>query len=57
MAKKQADPNQISLPGVEMDDQEKFDFAAPGGAKKPRKSNGKARGAALSGHQSCLVRL
>ena len=44
MAKKQADPNQISLPGVELDDQEKFDFAVPGGAKKPRKSNGKGDG-------------
>ena len=45
MAKKQADPNQMVLPGVELDDQEKFDFAKPGGqAKKPRKSNGKANG-------------
>ena len=46
MAKKQSDPNQITLPGVELDDQEKFDFAQPGGAtaRKPRTSNGKANG-------------
>ena len=39
-------PNQISLPGVELDDQGKFGFAKPGGvqAKKPRKSNGQAEG-------------
>ena len=44
MANKRSDPNQITLPGVELDDQEKFGFAEPGGAKKPRKANGKANG-------------
>jgi len=44
MGKKQSDPNQTLLPGVELDDQGKFDFAEPGGEKTPRKSNGKSNG-------------
>ena len=45
MAKNQPDPDQIALPGVELDDQGKFGFAEPGGAqkKKSRKANGQAK--------------
>ena len=44
MAGKRGDPNQMALPGLELDDQGKFDFAKPDGpaAKKARKADGKA---------------
>ncbi len=45
MAKKQADPDQMALPGVETDPQGKLDFATPGGkASRSTKTNGKTIG-------------
>lgn len=46
MAKKRSNPDQMALPGVELDEQGQFDFAKPGGtaSKRPGKTNGKSNG-------------
>lgn len=45
MAKIPVSPDQLNLPGIELDAQQKFGFAQPGGkAPQPKKSNGRKSG-------------